>query len=87
MKKNFMVMHTGRPYGPCEPIPEGAWKILSKHTTESAAWKKIKAETSHLGPNQWDDHYKVVGPNGECDQREFLSLEWCKRMERIWSRR
>ena len=66
----YTVMHVGYPVAG-RPIREEEWKVFSTHKTESAAWKKVHGEREHLGPYQWDDHYRVIGPDGECNHYEF----------------
>jgi len=60
----FQLQHTGRPFGPSETIPDGAWREVSKHTTFQAARKArasvYAAMTSASGVNAWDDHYRIV---------------------------
>lgn len=60
----FELQHTGRPYGPCERIPDRAWKPISKHTTYSAAQKAMARHERDmrrvLGPSAWDDHMTIV---------------------------
>ena len=72
MTKKFVVMHTGKPYA--GSIPADAWQVLSKHTTAAAAAKRIKKETAHLSSGQWDDHYKVICPDGS--EKSYRDLYW-----------
>jgi len=60
----FDLQHTGRPFGPCEVIPDWAWKRLSRHTTLSAARKaedRVRGDMHEAaGPAAWGDHFRVV---------------------------
>lgn len=60
----YVVEHTGRPYGPCEAIPESAWSRFSSHRTQSTASRQIRAQKNqpHLQGSlaAWDDHYRIV---------------------------
>ena len=60
----FELQYTGRPFGPCEVIPDWAWKGFSRHTTLSAARKAEKREIADMhkaiGPTAWSDHFRVV---------------------------
>lgn len=62
MSYQFVLQHTGRPFS--APIPEEAWKDLSKHTSLSAARKAhrkaLDARDERCGPGAWDDHYRVL---------------------------
>jgi hypothetical protein len=71
--EKYTVMHTGYPVAGRAIQPE-EWKIYSVHKTKSAAWKKVVKAISHLGPGEWDDHYKVIGPDGQpCEYGEYLA--------------
>ena len=67
----YTVMHTGKPFAGY--IPAGAWHKLSDHKTLSAAVKRIKREWSHLPPNTWDDHYKIL--DGEGKRVDWMEYE------------
>ena len=60
----FELQYTGRPFGPCEVIPDWAWKRLSRHTTLSAARKAEDRARGDMheatGPAGWSDHFRVV---------------------------
>jgi hypothetical protein len=80
----YTVQHTGRPFGPCETIAKSDWKDKSKHASEKAAWKAVDQSRAHLSPGSWDDHYRVIGPDGkECDRGYFNAeqdnIYWSKR--------
>lgn len=86
MSKKFTVMHTGYPVAG-RGIEDHEWKKLSEHDTESAAWKRVGREREHLDYGTWDDHYKVIDPDGEsCDRRRFIDNEivksWKKHVRR-----
>jgi hypothetical protein len=66
--KKYTVQHIGYPTSSI--IPESAWKTYSTHATESAAWKSINKATAHLDYGSWDDHYRVIAPNGEIRNRD-----------------
>jgi hypothetical protein len=76
MKKNmkkYTVLHTGYPVAG-RPIQPEEWKVYSTHSSEAAAWKAVDKAKSHLEYGQWDDHYRVVSPDGqECDRWEFIA--------------
>jgi hypothetical protein len=59
----YTVQHVGYPVAG-RPIRPDEWATLSTHKTESAAWKRVTRETSHLQSGQWDDHYRVFDPDG-----------------------
>jgi hypothetical protein len=64
--RKYTVQHLG--YPTTTRIEEGDWKSYSIHATESAAWKAVRKAKSHLQPGQWDDHYRVIAPDGQvCD--------------------
>lgn len=64
MKARFEVQHTGRPYGPCERIPESRWQRISTHATLSAARKRLLTEKREMrrtcGQGAWSDHFRVA---------------------------
>jgi hypothetical protein len=64
-KTTYTLMHTGRPYGPCESIPDSAWRPLSTHASLKAAIRAKRSHTAHLSPGSWDDHYYIQGPDGK----------------------
>ena len=63
MSKKYRLEHVGYPVAG-RRIRGDEWGLLSLHTTPSAAWKAIKKHTSHLQPGSWDDHYRVIKPDG-----------------------
>jgi len=71
MKTAYTLMHVGYPVAG-RPIREDEWKFLSVHASESAAWKRYEKHTAHLDGNSWDDHYKVIAPDGTiCNYQEW----------------
>lgn len=60
----FAVQATGRPYGPCESMERAKWADVSRHTTLSAACKRLDRELDDMrracGPTAWDNHFRVV---------------------------
>lgn len=58
----FAVEHVGHPCGVMDNNP--TWLQVSRHTTLSAARKAASRHIAEmhqaLGPNAWDDHYRVV---------------------------
>lgn len=60
----WAVQSVGRPYGPTERIPAEAWRIMARHTTKSAAKKRLHYEMDEMnrlsGGSGWYDHYRVV---------------------------
>lgn len=73
----YIVQHTGYPVG-ARAIRPDEWVKLSEHKTESAAWKRIEKETAHLDYGQWDDHYRVIAPDGSVCSRDqyYARVEW-----------
>lgn len=61
--EKWTVEHTGKPYA--DRIPDEAWGLMSTHATLSAACKRMIRERAHCQPNTWDDHYRVLDPNGK----------------------
>ena len=57
-KSRFEVQHTGKPFA--QAIPDNAWKTLSYHRTPEGAFRRIDRERAHLGPFEWDNHYRVI---------------------------
>lgn len=72
MSTKYTVQHTGRPFGPTETITESDWSDYSKHASRNAAFRAIEKYKAHLSPGSWDDHYRVISPDGSRSQRE----EW-----------
>jgi len=74
----FDLQHTGRPFGPCEVIPDWAWKRLSRHTTLSAAYKAEDRARGDMheatGPAAWSDHFRVVPLRDTVLQRTYVCL-------------
>jgi len=65
----YAVEHTGRPFGPNEPIPEDAWEEYSRHTSLAAATRayhravgEMKQRCNPYGGSlcAWDDHFRIV---------------------------
>ena len=64
MKKKFEIRHTGRPFGPYEPMGDDDFQFtVSAHATLLAARKRlsvINAENAEVwGQNAWGDHYRI----------------------------
>lgn len=81
MAKKWIVQHTGFPTS--GPIREDQWATYSTHTSEDAAYKAIKAARAHLDYGQWDDHYRVIAPDGS---RSDYNL-WMAKQEEKEARR
>jgi len=78
----YVVLHTGYPVAG-RPIREDEWKEYSTHATESAAWKRIDKDRDGLEPGSWNDHYRVIAPDGsKCDRDEYNARTWNKRLQR-----
>ena len=65
--KQFIVEHTGKPFA--SAVPEGTpWYEFSKHSTLSAAMKRVKKEQAicrkNIGGWTWDDCYRIRKPDG-----------------------
>ena len=87
MKKNYVVLHTGYPVAG-RAIQPDEWKEYSRHTTESAAWKAVERATAHLDRNSWDDHYRVIDPDGnDCRRDMFYDAKWMEKAIREYKRR
>jgi hypothetical protein len=83
----YTVLHVGYPVAG-RPIRDDEWKVYSAHKTESAAWKKIFNATSHLSHGSWDDHYRVIAPDGtNCELFIWLAKEEDRRARREWRSR
>lgn len=63
MAKKYILQHVGYPVAG-RAIRKDEWKTHSLHTTENAAFLEMAAATSHLDYGQWDDHYRVIAPDG-----------------------
>jgi hypothetical protein len=73
--KKYTLQHTGFPT--TRAIREDEWKTISTHGTASAAWKRTEKLTAHLSQNTWDDHFRVVAPDGTiCRYDEYLNDLW-----------
>lgn len=64
MNKKFTVQHTGYPVAG-RPIDEREWKNYSDHASLIATYRAIKIYHAHLTTGTWDDHYRVITPDGE----------------------
>lgn len=85
-KQKYTVQHTGYPVAG-RPIDESEWETLSTHETESAAHKRVSKATEHLDYGQWDDHYRVIGPDGQRLSRDaWLMQEDEKRIMREYKK-
>lgn len=81
---NYTVQHVG--YPTTNVTPE-MWKTYSTHATESAAWKRIQKATAHLDYGQWDDHYRVIDPDGNiCSKDLFYAKVNQKLIEKEWNK-
>lgn len=82
----YTVQHIG--YPTTSAISESAWKTYSTHETESAAWKAIDKATAHLQYGQWDDHYRVIAPDGsKCNRGEYNAEQEMKAMKKEWDKK
>ena len=74
----FELQYTGRPFGPCEVIPDWAWKRLSRHTTLSAARKAEDRARGDMheatGPAAWSDHFRVIPLRDTVLQQTYVCL-------------
>ena len=71
MSKKYTVQHLG--YPTTKVIQEDEWKDYSKHASEKAAWRAITKATQHLDHGSWNDHYRVLAPDGTvCSQDRFI---------------
>ena len=67
--EKYTVLHTGYPVAG-RPIQPNEWSVKSKHASERAAWRAIERSSAHLSQGSWDDHYRVIAPDGtECDRQ------------------
>lgn len=74
MAKKYTVQHLGFPT--TRRIEAHEWKDYSRHASETAAWRAIDKQTAHLSPGSWDDHYRVIAPDGHvCDRAEWFSRQ------------
>jgi len=78
----FKVQHLGFPVAN-RVVDESEWKELSTHKTWTAAFKRINKERAHLQPGTWDDHYRVIAPDGSVVDKqlwlEHLADKSCQR--------
>jgi hypothetical protein len=80
---NYVVMHTGYPVAG-RPIRSDEWSELSRHATESAAWKKVLKARKDLEPGSWNDHYRVIAPDGsECDLQTWQAARIADEARRL----
>lgn len=59
----YTLQHTGYPVAG-RPINNDEWKNYSKHASLRAAIRKMDKCTAHLQYGQWDDQYRILGPDG-----------------------
>lgn len=64
MSKKFTVQHVGFPVAG-RSISEDEWKVYSTHNTASAALKAVDKAQEGLEPGSWNDHYRILGPDGQ----------------------
>lgn len=69
----WTVQHIGHPTS--NAIREDEWYEYSTHTSRDAAHKAIEKARAHLEYGQWDDHYRVVSPNGSIDDHYWWRQE------------
>lgn len=82
--KKYTVQHVGYPVAGRAIRPD-EWTTYSTHQSESAAWKSVTRATAHLDYGQWDDHYRVIAPDGTTCARElFYAQEDWKRVKRMF---
>ena len=75
----YIVLHVGYPVAGRQ-IREDEWSELSRHASENAAWQAVNKDRTHLSDGQWDNHYRVVGPDGQlCDRELFYIKENTKK--------
>lgn len=68
--KKYTIQHVGYPIAGRCVAPE-EWKEYSKHNTLTVAIKRIYKATAHLQYGQWDDHYRIIAPDGHvCTEYE-----------------
>jgi len=58
----YTIQNIGHPTS--SAIREGEWKNKSKHASLWAAMRTIRKYTAHLDYGQWDDHYRIIAPDG-----------------------
>lgn len=58
----YTVQNIGYPTS--NAIPADAWKTYSKHVSLWAAMRAITKYTAHLDYGSWDDHYRIIAPDG-----------------------
>jgi hypothetical protein len=59
----YELQHTGYPVAG-RSIAADEWKKYSKHASLWAAIRKMDKNHEHLSLGSWDDHYRIVDPNG-----------------------
>jgi hypothetical protein len=89
MSKKYKVQHIG--YPTTKNIDEEDWLDYSTHASERAAWRAISKYRSHLDHGSWDDHYRVVAPDGSvCSADRWgaqIAEENAERERKWYSRR
>ena len=82
--KKYQLQHTGYPVG-AQAIQENEWSLLSTHSSESAAFQAMNKARAHLSPGTWDDHYRVIAPDGtRCNYQLWQIRQECKTTAREW---
>mgnify|MGYP000963963006 CR=1 FL=1 len=85
--KKYVLQHVGHPMTGMQSIDESDWKTLSTHASASAAFKKIAAYRAPLASGTWNDHYRVIGPDGKVvDYQRWLDEQAIARSEREYQR-
>lgn len=84
MSGKYTVQHVGYPVAG-RPIRDDEWKNYSKHASLKAAYRAIDKATSHLDYGSWDDHYRVIAPDGSHPDRQAYLAEL--ELDRIFKRR
>lgn len=85
MATKFTLQNVGHPE--TRAIRPDEWKNLSTHASAKAAYKAYKQHTAHLSYGSWDDHYRVLDPNGNVIdmgqiENDIIYDETYKRMQR-----
>lgn len=83
MSKKFTVQHVGFPVAG-RSIRDDEWKVYSTHTSANAALTAVDKAQEGLGSGEWNDHYRIVDPDGHIMNIYNMRIERSeKEMSRI----
>ena len=74
--KKYKLQRVGYPVAG-RNITSDEWKDYSNHSSLWAAIRKMDKCQEHLDYGSWDDHYRVIDPNG--NTVNYLEIEMERR--------